>query len=102
MEQELKELEEERKRKQKEKQLRKIVSQKAAANDNTPTLKETNQLKIQEYRSVSFLLRRDTFGTLNIVILNVGVSRGYTDHYQGRGQAIRPTATLINIHEPLI
>ena len=32
----------------------------------------------------------------------VGVSRGYTDHYQGRGQAIRPTATLINIHEPLI
>ena len=57
MEQELKELEEERKRKQKEKQLRKIVSQKAAANDNTPTLKETNQLKIQEYRSVFFSIR---------------------------------------------
>ena len=32
----------------------------------------------------------------------VGVSRGYTDHYQGQGQAIRPTVTLINIHEPLI
>ena len=32
----------------------------------------------------------------------VGVSRGYTDYYQGRGQAIRPTAALINIHEPLI
>ena len=33
---------------------------------------------------------------------DVGVSRGYTDHYQGQGQAIRPTAALINIHEPLI
>ena len=32
----------------------------------------------------------------------VEVSRGYTDHYQGRDQAIRLTATLINIHEPLI
>ena len=32
----------------------------------------------------------------------VGVSRGYTDYYQGRGQAIRLTAALINIHEPLI
>ena len=31
-----------------------------------------------------------------------GVSHGYTDHYQGRGQAIRPTAALINIHESLI
>ena len=34
--------------------------------------------------------------------ITVGVSRGYTDYYQGRGQAIRPTAALINIHEPLI
>ena len=33
---------------------------------------------------------------------NVRVSRRYTDYYQGRGQAIRPTATLINIHEHLI
>ena len=33
---------------------------------------------------------------------SVGVSLGYTDYYQGRGQAIRPTAALINIHEPLI
>ena len=39
----------------------------------------------------------------NLILLhNVGVSRGYTDYYQGRGQAIRLTATLINIHEPLI
>ena len=36
------------------------------------------------------------------VYQSVGISRGYTDHYQGRGQAIRPTATFINIHEPLI
>ena len=34
--------------------------------------------------------------------VSVGVSRGYTDHYQGRGQSSRLTATLINIHEPLI
>ena len=32
----------------------------------------------------------------------VGVSRGYTDYYQGRGHSSRPTAALINIHEPLI
>ena len=32
----------------------------------------------------------------------VGVSRGYTDHYQGRGHSIRLTAALINIHEHLI
>ena len=32
----------------------------------------------------------------------VGVSRGYTDHHQGRGHSIRPTAALINIHEHLI
>ena len=32
----------------------------------------------------------------------VGVTRGYTDHYQGRGHSIRPTATVINIHEHLI
>ena len=40
----------------------------------------------------------------NEIILDsfVGVSRRYTDHYQGWDQAIRPTATLINIHEPLI
>ena len=50
MEKELKEQEEERKRRLKEKQLRKVVAEKAAANDNTPTLKETNQLKIQEYK----------------------------------------------------
>ena len=35
------------------------------------------------------------------IVTTVGVSRGYTDYYQGRGQAIRPTATFINIHEPL-
>ena len=34
--------------------------------------------------------------------VTVGVSHGYTDHYQGRGQSSRPTAALINIHEPLI
>ena len=34
--------------------------------------------------------------------LCVRVSRGYTDHYQGRGHSIRPTATVINIHEHLI
>ena len=34
--------------------------------------------------------------------VSVGVSRGYTDHYQGRGHSIRPTAALINIHEHLI
>ena len=32
----------------------------------------------------------------------IGVSRRYTDHYQGRGHSIRLTATVINIHEPLI
>ena len=32
----------------------------------------------------------------------VGVSRRYTDHHQGRGHSIRPTAALINIHEHLI
>ena len=32
----------------------------------------------------------------------VGVSRGYTDYYQGRGHSIRPTAAVINIHEHLI
>ena len=26
----------------------------------------------------------------------------YTDHYQGQGQSSRLTATIINIHEPLI
>ena len=36
------------------------------------------------------------------IIPFVGVSRGYTDHHQGRGHSIRPTATLINIHEHLI
>ena len=36
------------------------------------------------------------------IIENVGVSRRYTDHYQGRGHSIRPTAALINIHEHLI
>lgn len=44
MEKELRELEGERKRRLKEKQLRKVVAEKAAANDSTPTLKETNQL----------------------------------------------------------
>ena len=34
--------------------------------------------------------------------VSVGESRRYTDHYQGRGHSIRLTATLINIHEPLI
>ena len=32
----------------------------------------------------------------------VGVSHGYTDHYQGRGQSSRLTATHINSGEPLI
>ena len=32
----------------------------------------------------------------------VGVSRGYTDHHQGRGHSIMLTAALINIHEHLI
>ena len=32
----------------------------------------------------------------------VGVSRGYTDYYQGQGHSIRPTATVINFHEHLI
>ena len=32
----------------------------------------------------------------------VWVSHGYTNHHQGRGHSIRPTATLINIHEHLI
>ena len=40
--------------------------------------------------------------TLQIYVPVVGVSRGYTDHYQGRGHSIRPTAPLINIHEHLI
>ena len=35
-------------------------------------------------------------------VMLVGVSRGYTDHHQGQGHSIRPTATLINIHEHLI
>ena len=35
-------------------------------------------------------------------VIVVGVSRGYTDHHQGRGHSIRPTAALINIHEHLI
>ena len=34
--------------------------------------------------------------------ISVGVTRGYTDHHQGRGHSIRPTAALINIHEYLI
>ena len=34
--------------------------------------------------------------------VTVGVSRGYTDHHQSRGHSSRPTAVLINIHEPLI
>ena len=32
----------------------------------------------------------------------VGVSRRYTDHYQGQGHSIRLAAALINIHEHLI
>ena len=41
--------------------------------------------------------------TACLISLNgVGVSRGYTDYYQGRGHSIRPTAALINIHEHLI
>ena len=36
------------------------------------------------------------------IVIFVGVSRGYTDYYQGRGHSIRPTAALINIHEHLI
>ena len=42
------------------------------------------------------------FGSFSYRLYFVGVSRGYTNHYQGRGQAIRPTAALINIHDPLI
>ena len=34
--------------------------------------------------------------------MGVGVSRRYTNHYQGQGQSSRPTAALINIREPLI
>ena len=30
------------------------------------------------------------------MVVSVGVSCGYTDHYQGRGHSIRPTATVIN------
>ena len=37
-----------------------------------------------------------------LMIPSVGVSRRYTDHYQGRGQSTKPTGALINIHEHLI
>ena len=36
------------------------------------------------------------------VFLTVLGYHAYTDHYQGRGHSSRPTAALINIHEPLI
>ena len=36
------------------------------------------------------------------IVNAVGVSRGYTDYYQGRGHSIRLTTALINIHEHLI
>ena len=39
---------------------------------------------------------------VHIIPATCRVSCGYTDHYQGRGHSIRPTATLINIHEHLI
>ena len=39
---------------------------------------------------------RRNFFSIGIDI--VGVSRRYTDHYQGRGHSIRPTAAVINIH----
>ena len=39
---------------------------------------------------------------LSTQLVSVGVSCGYTDYYQGRGHSIRPTATVINIHEHLI
>ena len=43
------------------------------------------------------------FEVRNIFVVEfVGVSRRYTDHYQGRGHSIRLTAALINIHEHLI
>ena len=43
-----------------------------------------------------------TCKTDNGPFVSVGVSHGYIDHYQGRGHSSRPTAVLINIHEPLI
>ena len=51
---------------------------------------------------VSILYRTAREGNPTTLYTCVGVSCGYTDHYQGRGHSIRPTATLINIHEHLI
>ena len=48
------------------------------------------------------ILAPENLRRVRSAVSSVGVSRGYTDYYQGRGQAIRLTANLINIHEPLI
>ena len=47
-----------------------------------------------------FIVQLLSFSTY--IFHTVGVSRGYTDHHQGRGQSTRLTAALINIHEHLI
>ena len=49
-----------------------------------------------EYDSVN------RYCTVSVSLTCVVVSRGYTDHHQGRGHSIRLTAALINIHEHLI
>ncbi len=47
---EIHDLQEERKRRAKERQLRKVVAEKAAANDISPVLEQTKQAKMQEFR----------------------------------------------------
>ena len=54
----------------------------------------------QQYTNTSKVC--DDTMSMDSYIEIVGVSRGYTDHYQGQGQSSRLTAALINIHEPLI
>ncbi len=50
MEKELAELEAERARRLKEKKMRRFVAEKAAANDLTSTLKQSNKDKLKEYK----------------------------------------------------
>ena len=67
------------------------------------SLEEQNNMYLDIYALILMAISHSPTPTpIPIPIGFVGVSRGYTDHYQGRGHSIRPTAALINIHEHLI
>ena len=66
------------------------------------TVKPFCNKRITLTHTANNLIQAKQMKTKHSGLSTVGVSRGYTDHYQGRGHSIRPTATVINIHEHLI